>query len=90
LTKSKGHTPIRTCVACGAKRAKMELVRLVSAPDGRLVWDERQRMQGRGAYVCPIASCREGLYKHKRLNRLFRVDGPVGIGPEIRQADRGV
>ncbi|MGE4318053.1 MAG: YlxR family protein [Deferribacterales bacterium] len=55
---------IRTCVACGAKREKHELIRftLESVPQE----DVRKSGHGRGAYVCDNEKCREiGIEKNK-------------------------
>jgi predicted RNA-binding protein YlxR (DUF448 family) len=48
--------PIRTCVSCGLKAAKRELLRIVSSPDGRVEVDSLGKLNGRGAYLC--AECR--------------------------------
>lgn len=56
-----GAGPIRTCVACRARRAQSELVAVVRAPHGLWVAPatgvRTDRPPGRGAYVCPAASC---------------------------------
>ena len=67
----RGHVPVRTCVVCGTKGAKFDLVRLALGPgDGLIRVDTRQQIPGRGAYVC--AGCRPGLCDNKRLRRAFR------------------
>ena len=48
----KRHIPERTCVACGIKRPKRELVRIASSPEGQVSVDATGKAQGRGAYVC--------------------------------------
>jgi predicted RNA-binding protein YlxR (DUF448 family) len=63
--------PIRTCLACGAKQPKRELLRLVLS-DGAVRRDERQRLPGRGAYV---HQHEYELLKPKRLQRAFRATG---------------
>ena len=63
--------PIRTCVACGVKANKAELLRLVLR-DGVVARDERQRLPGRGAYV------HRGEFeslKPRRLQRALRATG---------------
>lgn len=60
---------IRTCVACGAKKDKRELVRFVL--DGTPAEDPKQCRQSRGAYVCDNEKCREtGLKKYKLMRSL--------------------
>jgi predicted RNA-binding protein YlxR (DUF448 family) len=77
MRKARGHIPIRTCISCGTKRAKGEMVRLVTDEEGFLFRDLRMRKEGRGAYVCDSKECGEDLLKNKRLQRVFRRDKPV-------------
>lgn len=66
------HVPMRTCVGCRRTRPKSELLRLVATQDTVLV-DERQRLPGRGAYVCRDPRCvdaaarRDGQAVHRAL-----------------------
>ncbi|MFH1490374.1 MAG: YlxR family protein [Pseudomonadota bacterium] len=61
MGKGKGHIPIRTCLSCGRKAGKSELVRFVLDERGCLCRDERMRLPGRGAYVCKNRSCLEKM-----------------------------
>ena len=61
------RVPQRTCVSCGVKTGKRELLRLVSAPDGGVVVDLTGKKNGRGAYLC--VSCRSAS-KRLRRNRI--------------------
>ena len=79
MGKGKGHVPIRTCLSCGAKRSKGELIRLGLTPENRLVRDDRGKCQGRGAYVCKNTSCREKLLRYRHLGRRFRAKAPITI-----------
>ena len=51
------HVPVRTCVSCGLKTAKRELLRVVASPDDGVVVDEGGRRNGRGTYLCGV--CRQ-------------------------------
>lgn len=64
----KRHTPERTCVACGSKRAKRELVRVASSPQGEVSVDLTGKAPGRGAYVCG-PQCWETALGRGRLAR---------------------
>jgi len=77
--ENKGHIPIRTCISCGTKRNKYELIRLVMDAQGRVVRDDRSKFPGRGAYLCPRDSCWEGLKKNKRLLKAFGSRTPAEI-----------
>ena len=48
----KRHIPERTCVACGSKKPKRELIRIASSPQGQISLDVTGKAPGRGAYVC--------------------------------------
>lgn len=91
MTKGKRHKPIRTCVACRAKREKDDLVRLILDDQGRALIDKEKRASGRGAYVCPDRSCLQGVLKRSILSRAFRaevrIDGlqfPNEVSPKGR------
>ncbi|MCI0698821.1 YlxR family protein [candidate division KSB1 bacterium] len=71
------HIPERTCLACGRKVGKPELLRISCNKDGSIAVDPRQRLPGRGAYVCRTLACGELLKKRKGLHHGFR--RPVAI-----------
>ena len=71
LVGKKGRQPQRTCIICGGKRAKAELLRLSLDDKDRVYLDRRQHYQGRGGYVCPRAECLTRV-KLMHLNRAFR------------------
>ena len=64
----KRHIPERTCVACGDRRPKAELVRIVRSPQGPLYVDFVGKAPGRGAYVCG-PGCLETALGRGRLAR---------------------
>lgn len=71
LIKNKpSHIPIRTCIVCGEKKPKRELMRLALDPDHLVVFDPSQKMTGRGAYVCH--GCIHNLKWNKKLEKAFR------------------
>ena len=72
MSRNQGHIPIRTCICCGAKQNKQELIRLVLDMNGVVVKDDRGNGQGRGAYVCRSEDCLSVLKTGKGLNRAFR------------------
>ena len=64
--------PLRTCLGCGQKGLKGDLVRIVMV-DGVLMVDTERRLPGRGAYICPREECVELLRKKKgRLSYSLR------------------
>ena len=44
--------PQRSCIGCGTKKDKKDLIRIVRTPDGDIVLDRTGKKAGRGAYVC--------------------------------------
>ena len=54
---SRGHKPVRTCVACRQEALKSELLRMVRSQDGQMVVDPTGRAPGRGAYVHHQDAC---------------------------------
>ena len=63
------------CLICGRKTAKAALWRLALDERGWVVFDQKQRLPGRGAYVCPTDACvGKLLTKHgeKRLRYAFK------------------
>jgi predicted RNA-binding protein YlxR (DUF448 family) len=80
MGRRKGHIPIRTCISCGVKRSKEDLVRLVLDPQRGVRVDMRGNAPGRGAYVCARRSCWERLASGHRLAGAFRRRDPLGYG----------
>ncbi|PKB64516.1 MAG: hypothetical protein BZY80_02580 [SAR202 cluster bacterium Io17-Chloro-G2] len=65
------HIPERTCVGCGQKRPKRELVRVVGTPQGSLLLDTTGKNPGRGAYFCRQSTCwKKGTEKGTLFRRL--------------------
>ena len=61
--------PVRKCVACGARKSKIELLRIVKNKDQILI-DPRGDLPGRGAYLCPDDRCinqaeKQGILKEE-------------------------
>ena len=58
------HIPERSCVACGKKMPKADLVRFVRTPHGAVSMDSTGKSPGRGAYFCSSPGCwNRGLAK---------------------------
>ena len=85
MTKTEGHVPFRTCISCGTKRPKRDLIRLVLGDRGEIREAPDRKATGRGAYVCDLPECRKRLKSHRRLNRVFRTEGPLRLARELRE-----
>ena len=71
------HVPQRTCIACGNKSGKRELIRVVRTPDREIIVDPTGRANGRGAYLCSQQSCWQTALGRDSLSRALRapIDG---------------
>ena len=58
--------PQRSCIGCGTKKDKKDLIRIVRTPDGDIVLD-------RTAYVCDDPSCIQKAFASKSLERAFDI-----------------
>jgi predicted RNA-binding protein YlxR (DUF448 family) len=83
MGKAKGHVPVRTCVSCGTKQAKRDLIRFLVNGTGQVVRDDQGKAQGRGAYVCKTKFCCEQLTKNRRLGRRFRIGKAITVSPDM-------
>ncbi len=79
------HIPERTCLACGRKTGKVELLRLAGNKEGKIAIDPQQKLPGRGAYVCRTLACGELLKKRKGLHHGFRRQVSTEVYDQILQ-----
>jgi predicted RNA-binding protein YlxR (DUF448 family) len=63
--------PVRTCIGCGERAAKSDLLRVVAAGD-EIVPDVTFRLPGRGAYLHPSLACLERAERRKAFPRALR------------------
>lgn len=71
MSRKQKHIPQRTCVICRQKTDKRNLTRLVRTPEGIFV-DASGKHEGRGAYICNNAECRERAVSSNVLNKALR------------------
>ncbi|HEY1621580.1 MAG TPA: YlxR family protein [Streptosporangiaceae bacterium] len=72
-------SPTRTCVGCGARTAKSEMLRLVAVGND-IVPDVVARLPGRGAYLHRSQECWERAQRRKALTRALRAPGASPAG----------
>jgi len=58
------------CVVCHRRDEKDKLLR-VTVRDGKLLWDRRMALGGRGAYLCPTEDCVGKLGNRRVMRKLF-------------------
>ena len=74
----------RICVACGMKKDKNELIRLVKPKDNEMTIDKTGKLPGRGAYICCNVNCLEKTIKLKRLEHALKTKASDEIYEKIR------
>lgn len=62
----------RRCVACGIGRNKREMIRIAKYKDQPPEIDFKQKLPGRGAYICQNVKCVQMAKKNRGLERAFR------------------
>jgi uncharacterized protein len=68
--------PVRSCIGCGSRAAKSELIRVVAAGD-EIVPDVAFRLPGRGAYLHPSLACLERAQRRKAFPRALRLSAAL-------------
>jgi uncharacterized protein len=63
--------PVRTCVGCGLRVPKAELLRIARTPEG-VQADPEAAAPGRGAYVHPAIDCVEAAVGRGAIARALR------------------
>lgn len=76
---NKSKVPIRKCIACGERKSKKELIRIVKTNEKGVVIDDTGKMNGRGAYICPSIDCINNAEKSNKLSRALKAE----IGKDI-------
>ena len=80
----------RTCMGCGRKAHKAELLRFVVDETGGLLFDLGQRAAGRGGYLCRRASCLDQAVKRRRISVRFRRDVRVDLNSVMRAVEQQI
>lgn len=81
--------PMRSCVGCGEKKEKKQLIRVIRTPEGEVKVDLTGRGNGRGAYLCPDPACLEKAWKKKSLNRALSCEIPAEIYESLKSSLSG-
>ena len=84
MNKEK-KAPERSCIGCGAKREKKELLRVLRSPEGLWEIDPTGRKNGRGAYLCPDPEYLRKAEKRKGLQKSFRMEVPAEIYRRLQE-----
>ncbi len=77
--------PQRSCIGCGLKKDKSDLLRIVRSPEGEFSLDPSGRKNGRGAYICMNSACLEKAEKRKALQRSFKAEVDESVYRQLRE-----
>jgi len=77
--------PLRTCVVTKEALPKIELLRIVRTPEGKVVADETGKLNGRGAYIKKDLSVLEIAKKSKVLERKLECEIEDSVYEEIKK-----
>ena len=85
--------PQRQCMGCRERKAKKEMIRVVRGTDGQVSLDFGGKMNGRGAYICPMAECLKKAQRSKSLERSLEVTIPEEVydrlSKEMEETENG-
>lgn len=77
------RVPLRKCIACGEKKKKADLIRIVLEPSEGLVIDPTGKKNGRGAYLCRTEECIRKAEKKNSLKHALNTNIPKEFYEEI-------
>lgn len=63
----KNKSLTRTCISCREKKDKNDLIRIVKNKDEEIQVDFKQKLEGRGAYICKNKTCFDKMQKGNKL-----------------------
>ncbi len=75
--------PMRMCVVTRESLEKKELFRIVRGPDGKVVYDSKGKLNGKGAYLKKDKDVIKKAQKMKILDKVLDVDVPDDIYEEL-------
>ena len=85
--------PQRQCMGCRERKEKKAMIRVVRCTDGEVRLDFSGKLNGRGAYVCPVMECLVKARKAKSLERCLETPIPDEVydrlEKEMEGSDRG-
>ncbi|MBQ7357765.1 MAG: YlxR family protein [Clostridia bacterium] len=77
--------PMRQCLGCNEHKPKREMLRVLRTPEGEILLDLTGKKSGRGAYICPKASCLKKARKTKRIDRELGVTIDEAVYDEMER-----
>lgn len=81
----KKKIPLRKCIACGERKSKNELIRIVKNNEKGVSIDKNNKINGRGAYICSNMECVNNVEETNKLSRALKAEIPKGIYDELKE-----
>ena len=81
------HIPQRTCISCRKIKNKQDLIRLVYISDGYVKIELKEKLNGRGAYLCQEWECWKNAFKKNQLGRALR--GKISLDNQASLMEQG-
>lgn len=72
MDQTQKSPPMRQCVVTGESFPRAELLRFMRAPDGRVVFDRKANLPGRGVWLQPKQALLEEAIRKKHFARGFK------------------
>ena len=78
--------PVRQCLGCNEHKPKKEMLRVLRTPEGEITLDFTGKKSGRGAYICPKATCLKRARKSRRIDRALECNIPEEVYDAMEKA----
>ena len=77
--------PVRKCTGCAEHFPKMQLIRVLRAPEGEIILDATGKKSGRGAYLCKNPACLKKAKKARRLEASLECEIPEEVFARLEE-----
>ena len=81
--------PQRQCMGCRERKEKREMIRVVRQTNGEVSLDFSGKLNGRGAYICPVPECLKKAIRSKALDRSLEVTIPEEVYARLQKEMEG-
>ncbi len=71
------HVPMRTCILCGDKNPKQDMLRIVRIDNDTITIDEQSSRKGRGSYVCLDAAAFDARKIDDKIKRALKLQEEI-------------
>ena len=73
MRRQQQNKPMRRCIACYTSLPQDEMLRFTLV-DGKILFDDGVKNDGRGYYICNTNECLELAIKKKAFNRICKTN----------------